>query len=169
MTPYSELFPIGQGFDAFAAAGLPAERATVAQARQTLDTAGISEATLQRLASLKGTYHLLAAGEMWCPDCQLNLAALDYLCRVQPRVRLGIITKARAEQALRERLGLEKVSIPLVVVLSADFEQIGLFVERPQAVIDGGEAVLAAYKAGQCLEATLTDVLALLESAELAA
>ncbi|EIK96139.1 hypothetical protein PMM47T1_12643 [Pseudomonas sp. M47T1] len=166
MASYSQLSDIGQRFDAFVATGLEGEADTVHRAQQVLEADGVSERTLQRLSAIKGSYRLLAAGEMWCPDCQLNLAALDYLCRLQPRVQLAVVSKARAEHDLRERLGLDKVSIPLVVVMDCAFEPIGLFVERPRAVVEGSAEVLAAYKAGQCLEATISDVLALIENAE---
>lgn len=168
MTVYSQLFETGQDFDAFVATGQASEISGATHARGALATHGIDEQVRQRLAAIQGNYYLLAAGEMWCPDCRLNLAALDYLCAVQPRVRLAVIPRARAEQALRERLGLERVSIPLVLVLDAEFKLLGLFIERPQAVIDGGPPVLAAYKAGEFLAATLSDVLAILETAETA-
>lgn len=45
-------------------------------------------------------------------------------------------------------------------------EAVGLFVERPQAVIGAGDEVLRDYKAGLYLEATVDDLLALLEQAE---
>ncbi|WAH55579.1 thioredoxin family protein [Pseudomonas silvicola] len=166
MSGYRELFEKGMGFAAFVATGLDAEQEGVVRAGQNLAAAGLSKVTRQRLATLVGDYYLLVAGEMWCPDCQVNLVALDALCAAQPRVRLAVISKARAEQQLRERLGLTKVSIPLVVVLDAGFEPVGLFVERPQVVIQGDEQTLAAYKAAQLLEATVTDVLALMERAE---
>lgn len=166
MTAYSQLFDIGTSFDAFVATGLEAEIAGVHRARQALADTPLDEPTLQRLVALKGTYHLLAAGEMWCPDCQLNLTALDYLCQVQPRVSLAIVTKARAEHGLRERLGLEKVSIPLVVALDDRFEPVGLFIEQPQAVTHGDSEIKAQYRSGQWLQATITEVLALLEHAE---
>jgi len=164
MSGYRELFERGMGFVAFVATGLDAEQEGVSRAEQRLAATGFSEATRQRMAAVAGDYYLLAAGEMWCPDCQVNLVALDALCAAQPRVRLAVISKARAEQQLRDRLGLSKVSIPLVVVLDAGFEPIGLFIERPQAVIQGDEQTLAAYKAAQMLDATLTDVLAIIES-----
>ncbi len=163
MASYSQLFDLGLPFDAFVATGLPAEIATVTQARQTLHASGLDQ---PRLAAIQGQYYLLAAGEMWCPDCQLNLTALQALSSAQPQVRLAVISKSRAEHDLRERLGLDKVSIPLVVVLNSEFEQIGLFVERPQVVVAGGADVLAAYKGGQHLQATVEDVLAIIETFE---
>lgn len=167
MASYEELFAIGERFDAFVGRGLPAEIAAVETVRRKLaepDT--ISAAVRQRLQAIQGRYHLLVVGEMWCPDCQINVTVMDYLQRTQPQIDLTIISKGRAEDDLQARLGLDRISIPLVVVLDADFQRVGRFIERPQAVIAGGDAVKPNYRAGQYLESTARDFLAIFEGAE---
>ncbi|OLU22234.1 thioredoxin family protein [Pseudomonas sp. PA15(2017)] len=167
MPSYQDLIAIGERFEAFASRGLPAEIETVRTAQALLSRAdALSAETHQRAAAIQGRYHLLAAGEMWCPDCQLNLAAIDHLQHLQPQVGLAIISKARAEQALKTPLKLERISIPLVLVLDDEFELIGRFVEQPQAVVEGGEAVKADYRAGRYLASTLTDLLSIIEAHE---
>ena len=166
MATYRELFDIGQSYTEFVGSGLPAETAAAAAIAQRLEDQGPAAPLMQRIEQIERRYHLLVVGEMWCPDCQINVTVLDDLCRRQPRIDLAVITKGRAEDDLKARLGLDKVSIPLVVVLDAAFEPVGLFVERPQAVIGAGEDALRDYKAGQYLEATVDDLLALLEAAE---
>ncbi|UCJ15555.1 thioredoxin family protein [Pseudomonas sp. MM211] len=167
MTSYQALFAIGEGFDAFVSHGMPAEIAAVQRAQEQLDGENaLSAETRQRLEAVEGRYYLLAAGEMWCPDCQLNLTAMDHLQRLQPRVALAIVSKGRAEHGLKERLNLERIPIPLVVVLDEGFEPIGRFVEQPQAVIDGGEASKADYRAGRYLDSTMEDLLTIIEGHE---
>lgn len=167
MASYQELFAIGENFDAFVAHGLPAEIAAVRVVQRRLDEPGlIGAATGERLAAVQGRYHLLVAGEMWCPDCQLNVTALDWLCRRQPRIDLAVISKGRAEDELQERLGLERIAIPVVAVLDAGFELVGRFVERPQAVVAGWDRVKPAYRAGDYLESTVLDLLGVFEGVE---
>ncbi|EQM67765.1 thioredoxin family protein [Pseudomonas tohonis] len=167
MASYQQLFDIGQGFADFLRSGLPTERDAANSVVQKLATPGcIAPAALTRLQRIERRYHLLVVGEMWCPDCQINVSVLDFICRSQPLIDLAVITKGRAEDDLKARLNLNRVSIPLVVVLDAAFEPVGLFVERPQAVIGAGDEVLRDYKAGLYLEATVDDLLALLEQAE---
>ncbi len=167
MPSYQDLFAIGEPFDAFASRGLPAEIETVRTAQARLGrTDALSAETHQRLAAVQGRYHLLAAGEMWCPDCQLNLAAMAHLQQLQPQVDLAIVSKARAEHALKTLLNLERISIPLVLVLDDRFEPIGRFVEQPRAVVDGGEAAQADYRTGRYLENTIDDLLAIIEAHE---
>lgn len=167
MPSYQDLFTIGESFDAFASRGLPAEIETVRTAQAQLGrTDALSAETHQRLAAVQGHYYLLATGEMWCPDCQLNLAAMAHLQQLQPQVGLAIVSKARAEHGLKAQLGLERISIPLVLVLNDQFEPIGRFVEQPRAVVDGGEAAQADYRAGRNLENTIDDLLAIIEAHE---
>ena len=167
MASYEELFAIGEGFDAFVSHGLPAEIAGVQSVQRQLGEPGaISEASRQRVQAVEGRYHLLVAGEMWCPDCQINVTVLDYLQRIQPRVQVAVISKGRAEDDLRERLELDRIPIPVVLVLDADFRLVGRFIERPQDVIAGGDAVKPDYRAGRYLESTLRDFLSIFEAAE---
>lgn len=165
MASYAELFDIGEDFAAFVGHGLATEQGAVARFRQKLESNGLPSALTERLQRIERRYRLLVAGEMWCPDCQINLAALDFAQRLQPNIELAIISKGRAEDDLRQRLALERIPIPLVLVLDEEFNLLGRFVERPQAVLDGGPQALAAYKAGDYLEHAIGDVLAIIEGA----
>lgn len=167
MASYEELFAIGEGFDAFVAHGLPAEIAGVRKVQQQLAEPGsISAETLRRIQGIEGHYRLLIAGEMWCPDCQINVTVMDHLQRLQPRVELAVITKGRAEDDLRERMALDRILIPVVLVLDSSFQPVGRFIERPLEVVAGGDALKPAYRAGEYLESTLRDLLDLFEKAE---
>ncbi|MFR0692894.1 thioredoxin family protein [Enterobacterales bacterium AE_CKDN230030158-1A_HGKHYDSX7] len=167
MASYEELFSIGEGFDAFVAHGLPGEIAGVRKVQQQLAEPGtISADTLRRIQAVQGRYRLLIAGEMWCPDCQINVTVMDHLQRLQPRVELAVITKGRAEDDLRERMELDRILIPVVLVLDGDFQPVGRFIERPRDVVAGGDALKPAYRAGEYLESTLRDLLELFEQAE---
>lgn len=167
MASFQELFTIGEGFDAFVAHGLPAEIAAVGTVRDKLrQPASMSAETLKRLGAVQGRYHLLVVGEMWCPDCQINVTVLDWMQRRQSLLQLAVISKGRAEDDLQERLGLDRIAIPVVLVLDADFHLVGRFIERPQAVIAGWDAVKPDYRAGLYLEETARDFLDLIEAAE---
>lgn len=87
---------------------------------------------------------------------------MDYLQRNQPNIQLGVITKGRAENELKQRLDLERISIPFVLVLNDQFQPVGRFIEQPRAVIDGGNAVKPDYRAGEYLESTVQDFLDIL-------
>ncbi len=167
MASYRELCEIGETFAGFVGRGLASEIAAVRVVEQRLaEQDCIGADTRARLAALRRPYHLLVAGEMWCPDCQLNITAFDFIQRSQPLVELAIISKGRAEDDLRERLGLEKILVPVAAVLDGNFQLLGCFVERPQQVIAGGPALRADYRAGKFLDSTIRDLLDIFEAAE---
>lgn len=165
MPSYQQLFTLGEEFESFVSRGLPAEVDAVRDIQQLLsDGDTISAGTRQRVQAIKGRFHLLVVAEMWCPDCQINVTVLDELQRMQPNITVAVISKAHAENQLQQRLGLERVSIPLVLVLDERFELVGRFVEQPQAVITGGDALKSAYRAGKFLQSTLEDLLDIFEA-----
>ena len=86
MASYAELFDIGEDFAAFVGHGLATEQGAVARFRQKLESNGLPSALTERLQRIERRYRLLVAGEMWCPDCQINLAALDFAQRLQPNI-----------------------------------------------------------------------------------
>ncbi len=94
MASYAELFDIGEDFAAFVGHGLATEQGAVARFRQKLESDGLPSALTERLQRIERRYRLLVAGEMWCPDCQINLAALDFAQRLQPNIELAIISRA---------------------------------------------------------------------------
>lgn len=166
MLSYQELFTFAEDFDAFVRRGLPSEIAAVQAIKAKIaETDSIKPQTLQRLRDVKGHFHLLVAGEMWCPDCQINVTVMDYLQRTQPNIQQGIITKGRAENELKKRLELDRISIPFVLVLNDRFQPVGRFIEQPRDVIDGGDAVKPDYRAGGYLESTVQDFLDIFEAA----
>jgi hypothetical protein len=166
MQSYQELFEFAEDFDAFVRRGLPSEIAAVQAIQAKIaEPEAIKPQTLQRLRDVKGHFHLLVAGEMWCPDCQINVTVMDYLQRTQLNIQLGVITKGRAENELKQRLNLERISIPFVLVLNHQFQPVGRFIERPRAVIDGGDAVKPDYRAGKYLESTVQDLLDIFDAA----
>ncbi|WP_296256247.1 MULTISPECIES: thioredoxin family protein [unclassified Pseudomonas] len=167
MSSYLQLFNHGEAFESFVSRGLPAEIAAVRVIQQKLAAPeAITPATQQRIRAVEGRFHLLAASEMWCPDCQINVTVLDFLQRMHPNIGLAIMSKGRAENELKERLGLERISIPLVLVLDEQFQVTGRFIERPRDVLAGGDAVKPEYRAGHYLESTIRDLLDLFETAK---
>lgn len=165
MASYQELFEIGESFEAFVARSLEAERSEAATLARKLSMA-LSCPIVERLEAVRGRYHLLVAGEMWCPDCRINVTALNAMHRLQPRIDMSIISRGRAEDELMQRLGLDRISIPLVLILDEHYTLLGLFVEQPQ-MMGGAEAgVKQDYREGKFMENTLDEVLAIIERVE---
>jgi hypothetical protein len=165
MASYPQLLEIGESFEAFVEGGLDTERAAVESNARKL-CMQLSCKTVERIEAVQGRYHLLIAGEMWCSDCQLNITAFNTMRRLQPRIDLSIISRGRAEADLKERLGLEKVSIPLVAILDDTYNLVGVFIEKPRTVAELGDSARDDYRSGAYLEDVIGEVLGYIELAE---
>ncbi|OON41123.1 hypothetical protein BTJ39_03905 [Izhakiella australiensis] len=166
MSDFQSLLAAGRDFNDYAQDGLVQEIEATHLYQQKLSAEQLPFAVQQMLASIKGRYSLLVAAEMWCPDCQRNVTAMNLLCQMQPRIEMKIISKARAERGLKDLLGVERIAIPCVAVLDAQHQPIGQFIERPQRVIDGDAATHEAYKRGELLLDTINDLLHIIMPAD---
>lgn len=171
MTGWQTLCGIGFGFADFVKTGTPQEIEEITSIQGRIDGGGpISPETVRRLKALPGHFHLVVAAEMWCPDCRVNVTAMDFLCRQQPNVTLSLITQARAEREMQSALGLTEILVPTAAILDAQYRLIGRFIERPSFVIERGlEQLGQGYANGNYTDSTITDILAVMEAAAEAA
>ena len=164
MASFKELFEIGQDYDSFVGGGLDTETIHVNTIQKRIKSEDlISHSTFERLAGVVGNYRLLIASEMWCPDCLVSIPALNYMCLLQSRISLSIISKARAEHQLQHRLDLDKILVPVIAVLNFNFELVG----RYGFVVRSNSAqVLSEYKEGYHIEEILSHVIDIIERFE---
>ncbi|PIJ51739.1 hypothetical protein BL250_04320 [Erwinia sp. OLTSP20] len=159
MQDFQLLLAAGRDFKQYAQDGLATEIAAVHSFQQRLSAQALPLTTLQQIAAIDKGYSLLVAAEMWCPDCQINLCAMALLCQMQPHIEMKIISKARAERALKMLLGIERIAIPYVLVLDQHQQLAGQFIEQPQTVIKGNQVIREAYRRGEHLHDTLYELL----------
>lgn len=163
MADFQALVAAGRNFEQYVSDGLPAEIAAVRGYQQKISAGTLPAWQQQALADLNGGFTLLVAAEMWCPDCQRNVTAMQLLSQLRPEIRLAIISKGRAEKGLKVPLGLTTIPVPTVAVLNEQLELIGQFIERPQRVINGDAATLEAYKRGELLAEVTGDLLQIMQ------
>lgn len=169
MSRYAEIFATGKQFNVFIKEGLENERSSaIGFAKKARKRGTFAASSLERLDRLEGNYYLLVAAEIWCPDCHINLAVMDFMCEAQPNIEWAIVSKGRAENDLQDSLGLENILVPVVLILDEAYNLIGTFVERPRVVLKDttGQAMLR-YRAGDHMEDTLQDLLDIMERHEL--
>ncbi len=162
MKSYKTLFELGDNFHTYVGRGTSQERQAVAKVSALLEAPQtLPQATLDALSAVTGNYSLLVAAEMWCPDCQINVTALNKMCELQPNIQMAVISKGRAEDEIMENLGMDKILIPVVAILDSSFQVVGRFVEGPApvAVSDPEEKIKKAYREGKYLSETLCEVL----------
>lgn len=166
MMTFQSLFGLGDDFHTYTEGGTAEEIKAVYEARNKLAQRDfLPESTLKRAAAVEQKYYLLVAGEMWCPDCHLNITAFQKLCELQPNIKMSVVTKGRAERDMQALPGLNNIRIPAVAVLNDQFELIGTFIERPKAVANAEDFQLIKpdYRAGRYLNDSISDILDILE------
>ena len=165
MNPFETLFRQGKTTAEFIATGTPEQIADLQRWQALLESQHEAvEKALAPVQTLTDRFHLLVAAEMWCPDCHRNIPPMALLCQRLPNVEMAIVTRDEA-QPLIALLDIEKVKIPLAVVLDADFAPLGTFIERPASVVNGDESQLEAYRCGELLAETISDITAMLAAA----
>jgi alkyl hydroperoxide reductase subunit AhpF len=162
MMTYRELFENGDNYHTYVGRGTQQEQQAVAKVVKCLEGEDcLSRVALDRIKSIKSICYLLVSGEMWCHDCHINITAMNKLCELQPKIKLSVISKGRAEDEIMERLGLDEILIPVVAVMNSEYEVIGQFIERPHSIanFNDNETVKDDYAQGKYLEATILEII----------
>ena len=157
---YKTLFTQGLDFETYLKQGTEDETQAVNKVADQLSEAVLPETLVQQLSAIKKDVHLLIVGEMWCPDCQLNITAIKYMALLQPKIKLSIISKETAKQQLMELMELSQIKIPLVAMLNEQYQLVNSFIERPQTVIsvEDFDRIKSDYFAGKYLLATISEI-----------
>lgn len=165
MNAFETLFRQGKNTAEFIATGTPEQIADLQRWQSMLENQPEAiEKALAPVQQLSGRFQLLVAAEMWCPDCHRNIPPMALLCQRLPNIELAIITRDEAQPFI-DLLNIEQVKIPLAVVLDGDFTPLGTFIERPAAVVNGDTEQLEAYRRGELLAETISDITAILAAA----
>ena len=126
-----ELYEVGCSFESSVGEGTKSERARIPKnsSRITFD-----EDLTNNIINFEKEVKFLVAGEIWCPDYQLNGAVLKRFMDLNPNFDMSVITMARGKKYLEAILNIKDAKYPLIVVLDKDFNILGNFQERPEIV-----------------------------------
>lgn len=92
---------------------------------------------LQPFLHLPGPVHVLAIAEDWCGDVVANLPIVGRLAQECDKLNLRVFPKDQNMDLMNQYLnkGLYQ-SIPVFVFFDDDFNQLGVWIERPAAVTE---------------------------------
>ena len=157
---YKTLFEEGVQYNTYLKQGDENEVEAVCSVKTKINKL-ITHSTADKLTEIKSKVNLLVVGEMWCPDCQLNITAMNHMSEQQALIKLSIINKGQAEEHLLRVLELNEIKIPLVIILNANYQLTGLFVERPSSVksTENFNQIEDAYFAGNYLDDTVCEIM----------
>lgn len=126
-----ELYEVGCSFESSVGQGSKSERARIPKNSSRIN---FDEELNNNLINFDKEIKFLVAGEIWCPDYQLNGSVLKKFLDLNDNFNMSVITMARGRKFLEPILGIKDAKYPLIVVLDKDFNILGSFQERPNAV-----------------------------------
>lgn len=152
-----ELYEVGCSFESSVGEGTKSERARIPKnsSRITFD-----EDLTNNIQNFEKEIKFLVAGEIWCPDYQLNGSVLKRFMDLNSNFDMSVITMARGKKYLEKILNLEGAKYPLIVVLDKNFNILGSFQERPEKVksVPSFDDIKLDYYKGKYLADTANDI-----------
>ncbi len=164
-----DLYRTGLNFEDFIKTG---EVDEVKDVEKYLDKTQVDGRLEEDILSIGKPIKILVLGEMWCPDCRINISGLEILSRINPNIGLKILLKDEREEFYEDYFSYYKeagrLKIPTILVYDENFKELGFIRERPSLVKDffkEGEEDLEGinkYKEGLYIGDLLEEVLDLL-------
>ena len=152
-----ELYEVGCSFESSVGEGTKSERARIPKNTSRIN---LNEELINNIINYDKEIKFLVAGEIWCPDYQLNGAVLKRFMDLNPNFDMSVITMARGKKYLEAILNLKDAKYPLIVVLDKDFNIFGNFQERPEIVKNSAsfDDIKLDYYKGKYLIDTANDI-----------
>lgn len=120
----------------------------------------------QNIKTINKDINILAFAEIWCPDCMINVPALQKIHNSNQNISFKIIKREGNEKFLNDFMENGKVKIPTFIVLEND-KVLGAFIERPKFVknIENSTnqvdiiVTKKKYRNGEYINETIKDIL----------
>ncbi len=145
-----ELFEVGTTFETAVGQGTKSERARIPKNYSRIN---FPEDMINTLTSFDKEINFLVAGEIWCPDFQLNATVLKKFTELNNNFDMSVISMGRCKKFIFPILGVENMRFPVILVLDKEFNILGTFEERPKVVceISNFEDIKLDYYKGRYL------------------
>ena len=145
-----ELFEVGTTFETAIGQGTKSERARIPKNYSRIN---FSDDIINALTSFDKEINFLVAGEIWCPDFQLNATVLKKFTELNNNFDMSIISMGRCKKFVFPILGVDNMKFPVVLVLDKEFNVLGTFEGRPKVVraVSNFEDIKLDYYKGRYL------------------
>ena len=152
-----ELYEVGCTFESSVGEGTKSERARIPKNSSRII---LGDELTEKIINFEKEIKFLVAGEIWCPDYQLNGSVLKRFMDLNCNFDMSVITMARGKKYLEPILNIENAKYPLIVVLDKDFNILGNFQERPKVVknIECFDDIKLDYYKGKYLIDSANDI-----------
>ena len=88
----------------------------------------------QEIREIDRTVYALVFAEIWCPDCMINVPALQRMVEINSNIKMRIISREGNEVYMENYKINGKPKIPTFVFMNEAYEELGSFIEQPQVV-----------------------------------
>ena len=145
-----ELFDVGSNFESAIGQGTKSERARISKNYSRIN---FPEEMVNTLANFNKEINFLVAGEIWCPDFQLNATVLKKFTELNNNFNMSVISMGRCKKFIFPILTVENMKFPVILVLDKEFNILGTFEERPKVVrnVSNFEDIKLDYYKGRYL------------------
>lgn len=166
---YKELMNIGCSFEEFINQDKDINRDKTVEIYEAIE---LDNKLIDRVKAVENIFYILVFAEIWCPDCMINVPALQKINDINPNIAISILPRDGYEEYLSPYKIGGKVKIPTFLILNEKFDIIGTFIETPKAVkdvVDRGnqvEIIIAKrkYRKGEYVKDTIEEILKYLEN-----
>ncbi|AOY75149.1 thioredoxin family protein [Clostridium formicaceticum] len=130
----------------------------------------LEEQLIEKIKKIDKPIYVLAFAEIWCPDCMINVPALQKMRDINENIKIGILPREGNEAYMEDYKVGGKTKLPTFVILEENYKEKGVFIETPKIVRDivanGNEVeVIVAkrkYKKGEYITNTIEEILAII-------
>jgi len=163
-----ELFDAGHDFETFMHGD---EGKHVDNVRNYLELSSdaMTNELINRIKQIDSAY-MIVFGEVWCPDCMINMAVLESIHRVNEGIEYAILPREGYEEKLKSLTPDGSAKIPTFIALDSNWEPRGMFLEKPRVVkeVEAGDdqvkriVVKRDYRKGKYILDTIEELVELL-------
>ncbi|SHK21396.1 thioredoxin family protein [Tepidibacter formicigenes] len=159
-----ELFYKGLNFDKFLES---AEEVYKLKMEKIKNSINMDDVLINKIKSIGKKAYILAFAEDWCPDCQINLPGVSFICDLNKNIELRIVSREGNDKNMEKYKVNGKPRIPTFVVMDENFNELGVFIELPtilKEIINRGnetETLVSKrkYRKGEYVKDTISDML----------
>lgn len=127
----------------------------------------VDEKIENEIKAVNQLVNVLVFAEIWCPDCMINVPALQKMADINPNFVLAIVSREGNESFMDNYKINGKPKIPTFVFMDKDFNALGAFVEQPRMVKEieakgkQVEIIVAKrkYRKGEYIVETMKEIL----------
>lgn len=164
---FLELFELGISFETFLDKDKDVNKE---KALEIYHHITLKEELINRIKQIDTRIKIIVFAEIWCPDCVINVPALQKMKDINPNIEFKILPREGNENHMEPYKVGGKAKIPTFIVLDDSFIEKGVFLETPKIIKDIAgkgtqvEMIVAKrkYRKGEYINNTIEEILAII-------